>query len=294
MGEAMYYLVISAAVTMFGVQFFFNERYTRAEGAGMRAVLKFTLCANAAGAVILSAVALAQNGFRPERPAPYTLGVAAAATVNGLLYNYCSCRSLSKINLSLYSVFSMLGGMTLPFVSGFLFFRETLTPGKAVCFVFIAAALAFTVKKDGRGGGWPYYAGIFVFNGMSGVLTKTYQFIDRFPKNRDAVYSATLACLMALAAAALLALNRETNERLPRRSAGFAAGYGVLSTVANFLLLLSLSHIPASAQYPFVTGGVMIVSTLLCYFTPKKPAKKDLAAVALAFAGLLALTVFDK
>ena len=289
----MYYLVISAAVTMFGVQFFFNERYTRAEGAGMRAVLRFTLCANAAGAVILSLIALAGNGFRPEFPAPYTLGVAAAATVNGLLYNYCSCRSLSKINLSLYSVFSMLGGMTLPFVSGFLFFNEKCTAGKLVCFLFIAASLAFTVQKDDRRGGWGYYIGIFVCNGMSGVLTKTYQYFD-FPKNRDAVYSATLACLMTAAAGVWLLLSKKDGTKIAPRAVGFAAGYGILSTVANFLLLLSLSHIPASAQYPFVTGGVMVVSTLLCYLTPNKPKKKDLAAVALAFAGLLVLMVFEQ
>ena len=289
----MYYLVISAAVTMFGVQFFFNERYTRTEGAGLRAVLRFTLCANAAGAVILSAVALVQNGFHPEFPALYTLGVAAAATVNGLLYNLCSCRALSRINLSLYSVFSMLGGMTLPFISGFLFFNETLTRGKLVCFLFIAAALAFTVQKDNKRGGWCYYIGIFVCNGMSGVLTKTYQYFD-FPKNRDAVYSATLACLMALSAAVWLLLSKKDGTKPALKPAGFAAGYGILSTVANFLLLISLSHIPASAQYPFVTGGVMIVSTLLCCLTPNKPKKKDLAAVALAFMGILALVLFDK
>ena len=67
------------------------------------------------------------------------------------------------------------------------------------------------------------------------------------------------------------------------------AAYGAVNRVANFLLLLSLAHLPASAQYPFVTGGVMIVSTLISFFTPQKPSKKELLAVALAFAGIILL-----
>jgi hypothetical protein len=38
-----------------------------------------------------------------------------------------------------------------------------------------------------------------------------------------------------------------------------------------------------------VTGGVMIVSTLICFFGKNKPKKKELISVGLAFIGLLIL-----
>ena len=66
-------------------------------------------------------------------------------------------------------------------------------------------------------------------------------------------------------------------------------GYGILSRVGNLLLLIGLAYLPASAQYPFVTGGVMILSTVICFFTPDKPNKKDIAAVVLSFVGLIVL-----
>jgi drug/metabolite transporter (DMT)-like permease len=47
--------------------------------------------------------------------------------------------------------------------------------------------------------------------------------------------------------------------------------------------------LPASAQYPFVTGGTMIVSTAISMFTDKKPNKKEIFAVLLAFVGLILL-----
>jgi hypothetical protein len=38
-----------------------------------------------------------------------------------------------------------------------------------------------------------------------------------------------------------------------------------------------------------VTGGTMIVSTLICFFGDKKPSKRELVSVAFAFLGMLAL-----
>lgn len=38
-----------------------------------------------------------------------------------------------------------------------------------------------------------------------------------------------------------------------------------------------------------VTGGVMIVSTLICFFGKSKPSRKELLSVVVAFAAMLAL-----
>ena len=45
----------------------------------------------------------------------------------------------------------------------------------------------------------------------------------------------------------------------------------------------------ASVQYPFVTGGVMIMSTIICTFTSKKPSVREWISVALSFVGLFVL-----
>ena len=95
-------------------------------------------------------------------------------------------------------------------------------------------------------------------------------------------------------ACALLPFFRSGEKR--KLSAGMIVGTmgnGILGCVANLLLLISLAHLPASAQYPFVTGGVMIMSTALCFFTSKKPRARELVSVALAFAGMLALVLID-
>lgn len=71
-------------------------------------------------------------------------------------------------------------------------------------------------------------------------------------------------------------------------------GSGILSHLGNWLLQVSLVTLPASAQYPFVTGGTIIVSTIISLFTDKKPSIKEICAVLLAFVGLILLFVLPE
>ena len=54
-------------------------------------------------------------------------------------------------------------------------------------------------------------------------------------------------------------------------------------------MIIALAHVDASVQYPMVTGGVIIVSTLISLFEERKPSKKEVLSVVVAFLGLLLL-----
>ncbi len=279
----IYYGLIAASSVMFSLMFLFNRGYASESGSSVNAALKLTVGANLTGLIVLLII----NKFRFE-PTLTTLLFALAATVNNLLFNFCSIKSMGKINLSLYSVFSMLGGMTLPFIAGIFLFDEALTKGKIICFALIALSLLFTLEKGEKSNGKIYYAGVFIFNGLSGVISKFYSASDR-PKDTDAGYSILIAICAMLVSALLLQIFRKEKAKITPKSAAFMGGYGILSNVGNYLLLLALAGLPASAQYPFITGGVMILSTILCYFTDEKPKRKEIVAVAIAFAGIMAL-----
>jgi drug/metabolite transporter (DMT)-like permease len=63
----------------------------------------------------------------------------------------------------------------------------------------------------------------------------------------------------------------------------------VINRVANLLLVFALVYVDSSVQYPMVTGGTMIVSTLISCFGEKKPKRKEAMGVGLAFLGMCAL-----
>ena len=279
-----YYGMLTLATAMFSVMFFFNQMYQKHYGSGLRASLLFMAGSGVAGLIVLLAI----NGFSFEYT-PFSLLMATLAALNSLGFTFCSLKALGKINLSLYSLFSMLGGMALPFVSGILFHNEELTWGKGICFIIITLALFLTVKKsDERKGGTLYYIGIFTLNGMSGVITKIFKSAP-YEKASDAGYSILCISVSVLISLTLLLILKPEKKRINLGTAISMIGNGVLGRVGNWILLIPLTVLPASAQYPFVTGGTMILSTLICYFTPNKPKWREVVAVIVSFIGLLVL-----
>jgi drug/metabolite transporter (DMT)-like permease len=164
--------------------------------------------------------------------------------------------------------------------------------------LFICASLAFTVEKGERKRGLIFYIGIFVLNGMAGVISKLFSASD-FPKTSAADYLIWIAIFTIAFSGlvwVLLSCFGKRDEKTIRPSKGvlfqtYALGAlnGALNKVANFLLVLAIAKVDASVQYPMVTGGTIIISTILCFFGDKKPSKKEIISVILAFIGMLFL-----
>lgn len=281
----MYYALLSVSVIMFGTTFLFNQKFKNEMGSGILSVFTMNLIGNFVGLIALLIINKVQFGFTP-----FTFLMASASAMNGLLFSFCSLKALDKINLSLYSIFSMLGGMMLPFIHGMIFYGEPLTVGKAVCVVFIILALSITVKKGDKKGGFIYYVGVFTLNGMSGVISKIHQSAP-FETCNSAVFSIWAAIVSISVAVVFLTVNRKKIKKPTPKAIFFAASNGVLNRVANFFLLIALTVLPSSVQYPFVTGGTMIVSTFFSAVTGQKPSKRELLSVTLSFIGILALVL---
>ena len=285
--KVMYYGLIILAVAMFGGRFALNDVYRRMRGSSLKISLQFSFTSSVAGLIVL----LLMNGCKLEFT-PFTLVMAFLSALNGLGFTFCAFRSLGTINLSLYSLFSMLGGMVLPFLLGILFYNEAMTLAKGVCFILICVALLLTVKRGDKKGGTIYYIGIFVLNGMSGVISKIFSSAP-FEKTSAAGYSVlgALSTIVISGAVLLFLKDRGDTPKASAASVGVSAVGGIANRIANYLLVVALAHVHASVQYPMVTGGVIIVSTLICFFGENKPSKEEIFSVILAFIGILALVL---
>ena len=282
----MYYAFIILSVILFGSGFALNDLYQKQRGSSIRISMEFLLISSLAGLVVLLAV----GGFKPEFT-PFTLLMSLLSALASFGFTLCTFKALSTINLSLYSLFSMLGGMVLPSVVGIVFYGEGMNVAKGVCFALILGALLLTVEKDQRKkGGLPYYLGIFTLNGMVAVLAKIF---TAAPYAKTSAAGFTLlqcVCSVVLASAALLILSKgKPMSRPTTKVVGIGALFGITNRIANYLLVIALAHVDASVQYPMVTGGVMIVSTLICFFGGNKPSRKEILSVLVAFAAMLAL-----
>ena len=271
---------------MFGGCFALNDVYRRIRGSNIKISLQFSLIGSLSGFVVLLLV----NGLKLECT-PFTLIMAILSSINGFAFTFCSFRALDRINLSLYSLFSMLGGMMLPFFQGILFYGEKMSIAKWVCFILIMLALVLTVEKGERKRGTIYYACIFILNGMSGVLSKIFA-ESSFPKTSPTGYTnLSSICSIVISAFLLLTFFRKkpATEKIPLAGVAVSASSGITNIIANLILVIALAHVDASVQYPMVTGGVIIVSTLISFFGTNKPTKKEIISVMVAFLGLVLL-----
>ena len=284
----IYYLLIILSVIMFGANFAMQDVYRKKRGScGIKVSMEATVFGALFGIIVL----LIFSKFRIEFSL-FTLIMATITAINTVACTWFVFKTLDKINLSLFSVFTMLGGMVLPFAQGIIFYGESITVAKVVCVVLICIALAFTVTRDEQKGGYVYYAGVFILNGLSGVITKLF---NELPYEKTSALSFSLwwtLTTLLISVVILLIVSRKKEDTLKKNTLGAITIVGVggaINKVASFILVYALVFVDASVQYPMVTGGVMIVSTLFCYFGDRKPSRKELISVAISFLGMLAL-----
>ena len=126
---------------------------------------------------------------------------------------------------------------------------------------------------------------------MSGVISKIFVAAP-YEKVSSAGYSIlTAICSLILSLVFVLILSKHKGDdaKMMPASIGVGALSGVANRLANYLLIIALAYVDASVQYPMVTGGVIIVSTLICFFGQRKPSGKEVLSVIIAFLGLLLL-----
>lgn len=174
-----------------------------------------------------------------------------------------------------YSVYMMLGGMVLPFAAGTAFFSEPLTFGQ-ICRTFTCGCGDMLFKSKGRNktrGAVKYYIGVFICNGMNGVISK---FNQSSPDGLSASsFTLLTAAWSVVICAVYLVVSTARSEKKPlfssaRTALPQAALYGAACGIGNLLLLISLEKLPASVQYPLVTGGTIVFSTIISVIRREK------------------------
>ena len=138
--KTMYYALIFVSVFMFGGTFALKDVYRSRVGSGLKVSIQFSLMTAIPGLIALFLI----NGFKFEFTW-FTFIMALIHSLSGFAMTFCGFRALERINLSLYSLFMMLGGMVLPYFQGIMFYDESITGAKIICFILVCAALALTI-----------------------------------------------------------------------------------------------------------------------------------------------------
>ena len=277
------YLLISLSTVLFSCQFLFQRRYNALEGAGIYPSMLFSLVTS----VVKVLLVLVLYGFRGT-VTPLGSLIALAAAADTVMNVFFSAGAFRYANMSLYTLFMMLGGMALPFVFGVLCFSEGLTVPKILCCILTAAALFFgasdlKVGEKRSSKAILFYVGVFVTNGLSGVLAKTNQSVGGMSSNTYLLFNGLWTMLICGVYVAYMALFRRRKLFVsPAKSILSASLFGLVSSLGNLFVLIALETLPASVQFPVITGGTIIVSTLIAALRKEKLKVRNYIAVAVA------------
>lgn len=281
----VYYLMIALSALIFALQFMLNDGYQRESGSGWNSSLKFSLYSSIVGFAALFAINKFECGF-----SLFSLTVAVVYSMVCIALNYFTVKALKIANLSVYSVFSMIGGMILPFIYGIMC-GEELKAIRIVCCFLISVAVAMNVggSKESKKA-FKYYIAVFILNGMVGVISKIHQSYPEYCVG-SADFLMLSKIITVLFSMLLIILGKEKNVTVSKKAFAYSAGSACFNSIANLLLLIALLKLPASVQYPMVTGGVIVFSTLIELVRKSKLTKKEIAAALIAFSvsGMMAI-----
>lgn len=272
------YALVFSATILFALQFLFNQKFEKVRGSGVKSALEFTLYKN----IIIVVMMLIISGFKIVFT-PFSVALSVVYAAACILMTYFSMKAFAVANLSVYSVFSMLGGMLLPFLLGVGFYDEKLNVFKIVCCVLIVVSVLLNIKSGEQSKkAFLYYMAVFMLNGSVGVISKIHQ--SSAYAHTDSTGFMFLSSLAGIIISAVWLLIRYRKLPIVKgKSLIYASGYGIFNGIGNWFLLISLVNLPASVQYPLVTGGVMVFSTIISAARKEKLSKTDYISAAISF-----------
>ena len=273
----IYYLLLIGAAALFSVQFFFQEKFQKRVGTSSKSAAIFSIGTGLGMALVsLPFVGLDLN------ITPFSCIVAACHGLASFLYMYFSLKALSTANLSVLSIFTMLGGMLLPVFYGVGLAGEDMTAGKALCCAAVTVSVILTAGgKKGDKKAVLYYLAVFISNGATSVCAAVHQ---NYPEINVDSYSYMVLSSLALMVFGLLFLpfTLKNKGSAGLKEIGYMAGFSACSGLGNIVIMISLLKLPASLQFPFSTGAAVVFAAVITLIQGKKPRILDLVSVAVA------------
>ena len=280
--------------------FALNKLWQKSNGAGIKTSLLYT----ALTGLFVSVIFFAVGGGRVQIT-PFSIVCAAAVAGLCLGYNLIGFKVFSIGSYSVYMMFLMLGGMLLPFIYGMLFLGDADGTGivsLAARFTGVALLTLSLVlpclgeKKDKKNSRLFIIlcVTVFILNGFVSITSKIHQ-IETVRQTVDATSFVVLTNgTNGVASAVTLFFLCLRDKKPPELAKDFPVWKVILMPLvcgalngSSYLcqLIAAASDMPASVQYPMITGGTVILSAAVGrVFFGERQSKLSLAGILLAFA----------
>lgn len=298
-----YYVLIIFSVLLFSVQFVFTKVYQKERGATFSAsILQLVL-----SSLFFVPFYFIMNSFKFEFTL-FSFFIALLYSINGMMCTIFGLKVLAKANLSVYTLFLMLGGMIVPFIYG-LFTGESLTLFKAISVILVALSLFIDVKKDEDKKTnfvlilWCML--IFLGNGLAHVLTYIHQRSTLNVVSTSGFLLLSFSCKLVISGIvfAIITYISKRKDKLTSSpiavkeksqllkswaiTLGVIAGYVVVSGLAQWISAYTAVYVDAGIKSTIITGGSIFMSAFFGLMFGEKITLIKIIQLLLALSGVV-------
>lgn len=285
----MNYIMLVCAALLQAGDFAVNKKYQALKGTAPKAVLGFNALLGLGTAVVFFFIGGCKLHF-----SYFSLSLAAMISVLVMSYNMIGFKILKSGTMALYSLFLMVGGMVAPYIFGVAVLGEPLTILRTAALGLILVGIVLSNGGGDKTTGKVPLAmciAVFLLNGFVSVISKVHQ-IDLPLEKVSAAEFVLWGGVARFVIAGILYLSRKEGEEAPSCKPALPLLLILLSAVLSgtsyLLQLFGAVSLPATVLYPFMTGGTIILSTLVgIIFFKEKVSKKLIFGIALCFVGTL-------
>lgn len=311
----MEYIYLACACGFFSIQFVFMKMYqNRTDGTLHAAMWAALLSALSMLVIFFPANLIGSGHLLAVVPSAWMWGTIYA--VCGVVCGACTILAMKHGSVAAVTVYTLLGGMVLPFLYGVLALGEQPSlwryVGTAILIVSILPPL-FMNGKTGTGEQRSVrsritfavcVALIFLTNGGVSVITTASQRDEAMKAAMNEtdflLVTAILRAVMALVLIVVLSLKqrrslRPTDTRTGKPAAlaiialliGIILVYSAFNGIGNFFNLACAKTMDASLQFPIISAACIVLSAVWALiFFREKPSKGDLISIALSIVGI--------
>ena len=261
------YLLLLFGALMCSIQFVFLKKFQIASGESTSSAMYFSMLSSLGGALYM----LVLSGFKLEYT-QFSIMMACFMGTVGMLTNIFGMKTMHMGNLSVYTLFMMLGGMIVPFFMGVLALHEKPSVYCLIATMLVILSLSLPVFEKKAGGGAQKSAKgfylmcvlLFFLNGSYSCLSKLHQINVNAVSTYDLLFMVFTAeaVISGLVLASLKATKKSTPVKLGANSLLYCVLFALFCGTGGIFIISGAKTVNATVLYPIVTGGTVIFSAL--------------------------------
>ena len=253
------YILLILADLLLAANFAINKIYQKRAGTAFRAGFTFS----AMTGLLTALVFWVYNGFR-FAVTPFSVLMAVLNSLLGTTYTLLGFRIMRRQGMSLYTLFLMTGGMTVPYLFGLFFLNEQFSILRTIGLLIIIAGVFFSGfgKEKPDRGSIILCVVVFFLNGGISVVSKLHSIQTELAVAPQEFV--VLSGLVGFVVAMILRFTVKDPNEQPTPKEPFSSKHCV-----NLLVMPALSAVIGGISSVLQLTGAQTIDAVSCYVYKK-------------------------